>query len=46
MKPNEILQEFRRLVDLPQLEVTPLLPESGFQSSYAPIVKYLNELPK
>ena len=46
MKPNEILQEFRRLVDLPQIEVTPLLPESGFQSSYAPIVKYLNELQK
>ena len=46
MNPNEILQELRRLVDLPQIEVTPLLPDSGFKSSYPPIGKYLNELQK
>ena len=46
MKPNEILSELRQLVDLPQIEVTPLLPDSGPKFGYAPIGKYLNELQK
>ena len=46
MKPNEILQELRRLVALSQIEVTPLLPDSGFQSGYVPINSYLNQLQK
>ena len=46
MKPEEILSDFRRLVDLPQIEVTPLLPDSGFKTEYGPISKYLNELQK
>jgi hypothetical protein len=46
VNPNEILAELRRLVDLPQIEVTPLLPDSGIKFDYAPIGKYLNELQK
>ena len=46
MKPNEILSELRRLVDLAEIEVTPLLPDSGFKSGYDPIGKYLDQLQK
>ena len=46
MKPNEILKELRRLVDLTEIEVTPLLPDSGFKSGYDPINAYLNQLQK
>ena len=46
MKPNEILSELRRLVDLPQIEIRPLLPDSSLSFAYAPIGKYLNELQK
>ena len=34
MNPNDILQEFRRLVDLAEIEISRLLPDSGFKSSY------------
>ena len=46
MKPKEILQELRRLVDLKEIEVTPLLPDSGFKTSYDPITTYLDQLQK
>ena len=44
MKPNDILPELRRLVDLAEIESTPLLPEAGFQSAYAPLQTYLDQL--
>jgi hypothetical protein len=44
LKPNEILQELRRLVALAEIEVTPLLPDSGFKSAYAPLNAYLDQL--
>ncbi len=44
MKPTEILQELRRLVGLAEIEITPLLPDSGFQSAYAPLNAYLDQL--
>ena len=44
MKPEEILSELRRLVDRLEIEVTPLLPDSGFKSSYDPINVYLKNL--
>ncbi len=46
MKPKEILQELRRLVDLKEIEINQLLPESGFKSSYPPINAYLDQLQK
>jgi hypothetical protein len=46
VNPQEILQELRRLVDLTEIEVTPLLPDSGFKSSYGPINVYLDQLTK
>ena len=46
MNPNEILAELRRLVDRPEIEVTPLLPDSGFRSAYDPINVYLDQLQK
>ena len=46
MNPKEILQELRRLVDLNEIEVTPLLPDSGFKSGYNPINAYLDQLTK
>ena len=46
MKPNEILQELRRLVDRLEIEVTPLVPDSGFKSAYDPINTYLDQLQK
>ena len=44
MKPEEILSELRRLVDLNQIEVGSLLPDVGFKSNYAPIGDYLHDL--
>jgi hypothetical protein len=44
MKPNEILPELRCLVGLAEIEITPLLPDSGFQSAYAPLNAYLDQL--
>ncbi len=44
MNPKEILSELRRLVDHLEIEVTPLLPDSGFKSAYDPIITYLNQL--
>jgi hypothetical protein len=46
VKPNEILQELRRLVDRLEIEVTPLVPDSGFKSAYDPINTYLDQLQK
>ncbi len=46
MQPKEILQELRRLVDLNEIEVTPLLPDSGFKTGYSPISTYLDQLQK
>jgi hypothetical protein len=46
VKPEEILSELRRLVELPQIEVGSLLPEAGFTSGYDPISKYLDQLQK
>ena len=46
MNPNEILAELRRLVDPLEIEVTPLLPDSGFKSAYEPINIYLDQLQK
>lgn len=44
MNPKEILAELRRLVDHLEIEVTPLLPDSGFKSAYDPINVYLKNL--
>jgi hypothetical protein len=46
VNPNEILAELRRLVDPLEIEVTPLLPDSGFKSAYEPINIYLDQLQK
>jgi hypothetical protein len=46
VKPDEILQELRRLVDRTEIAVTPLLPDSDFKSAYPPINAYLNQLQK
>ena len=46
MKPEEILAELRRLVDRLEIEVTPLLPDSGFISAFDPINTYLDQLQK
>ena len=46
MNPKEILAELRRLVDHLEIEVTPLLPDSGFKSTYDPINTYLDNLQK
>jgi len=46
VKPNEILQELRRLVDHLEIEIIPLLPDSGFKSAYDPINTYLDQLQK
>ena len=46
MNPKEILAELRRLVDPLEIEVTPLLPDSGFKSAYEPINIYLEQLQK
>ena len=46
MNPEEILAELRRLVDHLEIEVTPLLPDSGFKSAYDPINLYLAQLQK
>ena len=46
MNPKEILSELRRLVDLTEIEITPLLPDSGFKSTYDPINTYLGQLQK
>src|ERR1035441_8180187 len=45
-RSNEILAELRRLVDPLEIEVTPLLPDSGFKSAYEPINIYLDQLQK
>jgi hypothetical protein len=53
LKPNEILQELRRLVALAEIEVkpwrqldliSPPQPDSGFKSTYEPINEYLTQL--
>jgi hypothetical protein len=46
VNPKEILAELRRLVDPLEIEVTPLLPDSGFKSAYEPINIYLEQLQK
>jgi hypothetical protein len=46
VNPKEILLELRRLVDHLEIEVTPLLPDSGFKSAYDPINTYLDQLQK
>jgi hypothetical protein len=46
VNPKEILSELRRLVDRLEIEVTPLLPDSGFKSAYDPINTYLDQLQK
>ncbi|MBF8253346.1 MAG: hypothetical protein HW373_41 [Deltaproteobacteria bacterium] len=46
MNHKEILQELRRLCELTQIHFTPLLPDSGFKSAYAPINTYLGQLQK
>ena len=44
MNPKIILAELRRLVDLKEIEINQLLPDSGFQSAYDPISTYLKNL--
>jgi hypothetical protein len=46
VNPKDILSELRRLVDRLEIEVTPLLPDSGFKSAYDPINTYLDQLQK
>ena len=46
MKPNEIIQELRRLVDLNEIETNQLFPDSGFKTDYGPINVYLGQLQK
>ncbi len=46
MNSKEILSELRRLVDHLEIEVTPLLPDSGFKSTFDPINTYLDHLQK
>ena len=46
MKHEQIIEELRILGDLPEIAVTPLLPDSGFKSAYAPINTYLTQLQK
>ena len=46
LKPNEVLQELRRLVGLAKIELTPLMPDSGYKTAYSPIRTYLDQLQK
>jgi hypothetical protein len=46
VKPEPILGELQRLCDLPQINIAPLLPDSGFKATYAPINAYLTQLQK